>query len=152
MCSSPPALAVIAVLTVVAAGVTAAQKSYPTYTLDLFVNTMKTLGPNFAATNASIAEDDYASAKERIIRSREQLATTITFWRDNQKTDAIGFLRGALARMDELDAALSAEPVDAASVEALVGQIDAACESCHSVYREQDPVTQEYRLRPESFD
>jgi hypothetical protein len=65
--------------------------------------------------------------------------------------------------MDALDAALSietvdpgavetvdpgaVETVDPGAVETLATEVDAACTACHVVYREQDPVTREYRLR-----
>ena len=52
--------------------------------------------------------------------------------------------------MDDLDALLSAETIDPAAVTALACNVDIACEACHAVYREQDPVTNEYRLKPGS--
>ena len=45
------------------------------------------------AANASLADQDYATAKERLTRSREQLATTITFWLDHERDDAIAILQ-----------------------------------------------------------
>lgn len=143
---------IAAVVTGVAGSVATAQKPYPIFTLDHLVNTMKTLGPNFAGATASLADNDYETAKERLTRSREQLATTITFWRDNQKDDAIAVLRDTVGKMDDLDAVLSAEMIDAAAVNALAAEIEAACEACHAVYREQDPVTNEYRLKPGSVE
>ena len=46
---------------------------------------MTTLGPNVAGVRAALASGDHSTAKERAIRSREQLATTITFWRDRER-------------------------------------------------------------------
>ena len=140
------------VATVVAGSVVLAQNSYPILTLDHFVRTMKTLGPNFAGATAALANNNYETAKERITRSREQLATTITFWRDNQKDDAIAFLRDTVRKMDDLDAALSVDSIDSVTVNALAAEIGAACQACHMVYRDQDPVTKEYRLKPGSVD
>ncbi len=108
---------------------------------------MKTLGPNVAGVRASLAEGDFTTAKERAIRSREQLATTVTYWRDNSADEALDLLRTALERMDALDTALSADPVDAASVETLSARVGDACAGCHAVYREQDAATREYRLK-----
>ena len=51
---------------------------------------------------------------------------------------------------EALDAVLSAETIDPAAVTALAGKVDIACQACHAVYREQDPVTNEYRLKPGS--
>ena len=140
--------AIACVLTAVAAAAVAAQdKPYPIFTADRLDATMRTLGPNVAGLLASLAEGDFPTAKERVIRSREQLAITVTFWRDRDRDDAVTFLRTALDRMDALDVALSVEVVDAPAVETLVTRIDEACVACHAVYREQDPATGDYRLR-----
>ena len=99
---------------------------------------MTTLGPNVAGVRAALAAGDYSTAKERAIRSREQLATTITFWRDRDRQDAVEWLRTALSRLDALDTALSVESVDAAAAAAIAGEITATCTACHAVYREPD--------------
>lgn len=130
-----------------------AQTAYPLFTQDDFARLMKSVGANWGGTSASIAKGDFDEAKARLTRSREQLAVTITFWRDNQKTDAVKMLRDTLARLDELDGALSVEqPAEAlgASAARVVDQVDRACEACHEVYRDRDPVTQAYRLKPGS--
>ena len=100
--------------------------------------TMTTLGPNVAGVRAALAAGDYSTTKERAIRSREQLATTITFWRDRDPEDAVRWLRTALSRLDALDTALSAESVDAAAAVAIGDEIAEACNACHAVYRELD--------------
>ena len=138
-------LGVAAVLTLVAA-VQAAQKPYPIFTPAQLDATMKTLGPNVAGIRASLTDGDFTTAKERVIRSREQLAVTVTFWRDNGRDDAVTMLRTTLERMDALDAALSAEAVDATVVDTLATEIGGACAACHAVYREQDPTTREYQI------
>jgi hypothetical protein len=151
------------VLCLFAAVALAQDKPYPIYTQDHLDATMKTLGPNVAGIRASLADGDFTTAKERTIRSREQLAISVTFWRDKERDDAVTLLRTALDRMDALDAALSietvdpgavetvdpgaVETVDPGAVETLATEVDAACTACHVVYREQDPVTREYRLR-----
>jgi cytochrome c556 len=52
--------------------------------------------------------------------------------------------------MDDLDAALSAEKVNAEQARDLGRQINAACQACHQVYRDQDPATKAFRLKPGS--
>ena len=116
----------------------AQQGPYPIFTEAHLDAIMTTLGPNVAGVRAALAAGDYSTAKERAIRSREQLATTITFWRDRDRNDAVGWLRSALDRLDALDTALSVESVDAAAVEAIGTEITQACDACHTVYREQD--------------
>ena len=141
--------AIACVLAALAAAVVAAaqDKPYPIFTLDHLDATMKVLGPNVAGIRASLAAGDFETAKARTIRSREQLAITVTFWRDRERDDAVGLLRAAVERMDALDATLSVEAVDTAAVATLVTEIGAACAACHTIYREQDPVTNEYRLK-----
>jgi cytochrome c556 len=132
--------------------VAAAQKKNPyrNYTEDKFVENMQTAGRNYAAVTTLLGSSDYESAKAQLTRAREQLAITITFWRDRQKVDAVAMLRTALDAMDGLDVALGAERIDAAAIRAASSRVDAACNACHAVYRDQDPVTKAFRLKPGS--
>jgi hypothetical protein len=111
---------------------------YPIFTEAHLDAIMTTLGPNVAGVRAALAAGDYSTAKERSIRSREQLATTVTFWRDRERQDAVGWLRTALNRLDALDTVLSVEPVDGAAAAAIAGEITETCTACHAVYREPD--------------
>jgi cytochrome c556 len=132
----------------VAGSLTSAQeeKPYPIYTPDHFVAAMKTAGQAYALVNSSIAKDDVDEAKAFLAISRDRLATTITLWRDRKKDDAVRMLRNVLKRMDELDAALSAGPMDRAAVDAIGKQVEAGCAACHQMYREQDPATKSFRI------
>jgi hypothetical protein len=136
-------------IAVAAVNVTAAQKKNPyrNYTEEKFVENMQAAGRNYAAVTTLIGGDDYESAKAQLTRAREQLAITITFWRDRQNDDAVKMLREALNGMDGLDTVLSANPVDPPAVKAASARVDAACSACHGVYREQDPATKAYRLK-----
>jgi cytochrome c556 len=91
---------------------------------------------------------DYESAKAQLTRAREQLAITVTFWRDKKKDDAVRMLRETLERTDDLDAALSVESVNPSTITAASQRLGAACQACHAVYRAQDPATKAYRLKP----
>lgn len=144
------AAAVVALFVALGSSFATAQKPYPIFTRDHLGATMTTLGPNVSAATASLLAGDHESAKAQFIRSREQLATTITFWRDHGREDAIGLLRATLSKMDDLDTALSAETVDEAAATGFARDIGGACQACHDVYREQDPITSEYRLKPGS--
>jgi len=119
---------------------------YPIFTADHLDATMKTLGPNLAGLQAALREGDFSAAKERAIRSREQLATTVTFWRDHERDDAVQLIRDVLDQFDALDGFLSTPEVDSAGVEPLLSGIQRGCQACHGVYREQDAVTGDYRL------
>ena len=124
-------------------------RPYPIYTAAHLGGTMETLGPNFAAAVRALEAGDYPAAKERLARAREQLATTITFWRRGEREDAIRFVRTAVGGMDDLDAALSGESVDATTASGLAGEVVATCNACHAVYREEDPAGG-FRLKPAS--
>jgi cytochrome c556 len=141
------ALAFAVLLATSTGGVLLAQKTYPIFTRDDFVKFMKTVGQNFGAVNASVAAGDFEAAKSQLTRSREQLAVTVTFWRDRKRDDALKFLKEAVTRMDDLDEALSAEKVDQARVATVLKQVNASCESCHTVYREYNPATKTYSFK-----
>src|SRR5215216_2337564 len=112
------------------------QVKYPIYTPENFVAAMQNVGLNFPAVNAALAEKNFPQAKAHLVRTRERLALTITFWRDRNKDDAIKILRESLAKMDALDGVLSKDPVDATAASALAKEIGATCQSCHASYRE----------------
>ena len=136
LAAAAPALAAAALL--LPAASSGQQGPYPIYTEAHLDATMTTLGPNVAGVRVALAAGDYSTAKERAIRSREQLATTITFWRDRERDDAVGWLRTALNRLDALDTVLSVESVDAGAAASIVDEIGEACTACHAVYREDD--------------
>jgi cytochrome c556 len=133
------------------AGPAIAQKNpYRTYTEEKFVQNMQTAGRNYGAVTDMLAKRDYESAKAQLSRAREQLAITVTFWRDRKKDDAVRLLREALDRTDDLDVVLSEETLNPAAISAASQRLAAACQACHAVYRTQDPVTKAYRLKPGS--
>ena len=125
----------------------AREKPYPIFTVEHFVSAMKTVGQAYGAVNVSLSKKEIDDSKAYLVISRDRLATTITFWRDQKKDDAIKILRDTLARMDELDVALSAEKPDTEAAGAILKQIGASCEACHQVYREQDPGTKAFRIK-----
>ena len=142
-------LAVFALVIVFASAALAQKAKYPIFTVDQLNEAMKTVGLAFGLASRAAAASDAENAKDYLIRSRDQLATTITFWRDRKKDDAVSMLRETLKKMDALDAALSATPPNAAAVKTLVDEIGVGCESCHAKYREQDPATKAYRVTPD---
>jgi hypothetical protein len=125
-----------------------AQKTYPIFTQDDFVKFMKSVGQNFGAVNASIGKADFESAKSQLTRSREQLAVTVTFWRDRKKDDALQFLKATLTRMDDLDGALSEEKIDPAKIGGILKAVNASCEACHAAYRDFDAAAKTYTFKP----
>lgn len=140
-------ISVTALLLAGLAGAASSDKPYPVFTPDNFANNMRLLGPNFGAVNAALSKSDFENAKAHLVRSRELLAITVTFWRDRKKEDALKILRDTLTKMDQLDDVLSSEPIDPAAALAISKQVGAGCQSCHALYREQVPGTKGYRLK-----
>src|SRR5580765_6137842 len=149
MCKSGGRVALLVAVLLTAVPVSNAQekKPYPIFTADHFVAAMKTIGQAFTAFNASLAANDVGESKAYLSITRDRLATTITFWRDRQKDDAVKMLRDVLKNLDAMDDALSMETVDRAAVAAIGKQVGAGCQACHQVYREQDPATKAYRFK-----
>src|SRR5947207_15888878 len=137
-------VAIAAAVTVCRILATAQDKPYPVFTAKHFVAAMKTVGQAFAAVDNSLAKGELEDSKAYLAISRDRLATTITFWRDRKRDDAVRMLRQTLSLMDQLDVALSAEQVDAAATGNLAKQIGASCQSCHQMYRDQDPSTKSF--------
>ena len=124
---------------------------YRDYTPEKFAENMQTAGRNYAAVTDLLAKREYEPAKAQLTRAREQLAITITFWRDRKKDDAVKLLRDALRAMDDLDVTLSAELLQPPDISTAANRVAAACEACHARHRDQDPATKSYRIKPESL-
>ena len=134
-----------------AADVSAQEKApkYPIFNAEHLDEAMKTIGLAFTLTRSAIDKNSPENAKDYLIRARDQLATTITYWRDRKNEDAIGILRETLKKMDALDAAMSTETVDLKAAATLAGSVGQSCQACHAKYREQDPATKAYRVKPD---
>lgn len=139
--------AALAVMMASGAAISAQKNPYRTYTEEKFVQNMQSADRNYTAVTTFVAQTDYESAKAQLTRAREQMALTITFWRDTKNEAAVALLRKALKSLDDLDVAMSAERVDPAAVAGASERINAACQACHVAYREQDPSTKAYRVR-----
>ena len=124
-----------------------AQK-YPVFSADHLDEAMKTVWLAFTLARSAIDKNSPENAKDYLVRARDQLATTITFWRDRKSDDAIAILRETLKKMDALDAAMSTDNVDLKAASTLAASVNTSCEVCHAKYREQDPATKAYRVKP----
>jgi hypothetical protein len=136
----------------VGGGVALAQEQplkYPVFTADHLDEAMKTVGLAFTLTRSAIDKNSAENAKDYLIRARDQLATTVTYWRDRKNEEAIGILRDTLKKMDALDAAMSTDSADMKAASTLAGSVDTSCQACHAKYREQDPATKAYRVKPD---
>ena len=134
----------------VSAGVAALAQ--PIFTADDRDETMQGVGRQFALINQMITASDFETAKVRVTRAREQLSPTISFWRKNQRADAVRMLKHVTGKLDDLDAALSEITIDPATVLAAASEVGSACNACHNVYREKDPESEAFSLRPGSLN
>ena len=140
-------VAVLALLAVAGAALAGAQpRPYPVYNEYHLDRTMKLVGRNFEGARQALAAADFETAKALFTRTREQVAVSITYWRHNERDDGIRMLREVLDGLDDLDAALSRPPIDTARAGELAAIADAACQTCHGVYRTQDPDTGDYSV------
>ena len=138
----------LAAAMVLCMGAVAAAQDYPLFSEDDLDEAMKGVGRQFALLTRMVDVGDFEEAKVRVTRAREQLSPTITFWRKSERDDAIGMVRAATGRLDDLDVVLSELTIDPAAVGAALGAVDAACQACHGVYREADPAAAEtFRLK-----
>lgn len=139
-----------AVMPVLLVGIAvAAQRPYPVYNEYHLDRTMKLVGRNFSGANTALTDRDFETAKAFFTRTREQIAVSITFWRHKNRIDAIGFLRDTIEKLDKLDTALSASKIEETTF-ILSKQVKSSCDACHVVYRQRDPDTGAYQLKPGS--
>lgn len=136
-------LAVCAIVVSIAVAVLA----QPIFTADDLDETMQGVGRQFALINQMIAASDFETAKVRVTRAREQLSPSISFWRKNQRDDAVRMLKSVTEKLDNLDEALSEVTIDPATVLAAANEVGNACNACHNVYREKDSDSEAFRLR-----
>jgi len=138
---------VLALMIAAGAMASAQRNPYRNYTEEKFVQNMQSADRNYAAVKGFVTKNDFESAKAQLTRAREQMALTITYWRDIKKDDAVAMLRTTLNGMDDLDVALGADRADPAAIASASERVNAACQACHTAYREQDPSTKAYRVR-----
>ena len=113
-----------------------------------FDKVMKKVGPAMQATGKAAASGDYAGARTQLAAAKAALTDSATFWATHKKADAQKFVADAIAKADALDKALAAATVDPAAVKTAQGELQAACRTCHTTYRVQDPATGAYSIKP----
>jgi len=114
-----------------------------------FDRAMKTIGTAIEGVNQAIESKSYVEAKTPLALSRQVLASSGPVWETKREPDAVKKTREAVATMDALDKALSADVVDAAAVAEAVEDVTRACNACHTMYREGDEQTG-YRIKSAS--
>lgn len=103
---------------------------------------MKKVGTTQQTVNKMIQTMQYADAKKNVEIMKATLADAENFWVLNKKTDAQGFSKDVIAKLDALDKILSDKAPDNAKVSAAYKEAAASCTGCHRVYRGTDANNQ----------
>jgi len=112
-----------------------------------FDKVMKTVNETNRNMNKALQSAAFADAKAQLGILRQAFASAETFWVLNKKDDAIGFNKVTVGKLEALDKALSASPVDPAAVTAAAREIGGTCRTCHTEYRATDADGQ-YIIKP----
>jgi cytochrome c556 len=126
----------------------AAQMPQKITTAEQFDKVMKTVGPANAALGKALKSGAHADARTALATIRQNLVLAETFWVEKKQADAIKFSQAAIARVDALDKALGAAPVDPQAVAAAQKELGPACRTCHTDFRVQD-ANGNYMINPE---
>jgi len=112
---------------------------------------MKKAGPALEASGKAIGGSAYADAKTQLAALKQAIDESRGFWVDHKRDDAIKFNKDTIAKIEQVEKLVSAEPVDAAATAAGMKEVGGACRSCHGVYRTRD-ADNKYIIKPGSLD
>ncbi len=118
-------------------------------TLDQLDRVMKKDGPAQQALVKAIVGGNQTAAKQNLAVLQQGIAEAQTFWVANKRTDAIGFTKTVLQKLDSIDKLLSAPTMDSTAALAAVQDLNKSCTECHKVYRTTDDDGR-YILKPGS--
>jgi hypothetical protein len=107
---------------------------------------MKAIGPAFGATNKAVQSGALADARTSLATARSTMAGVPAFWAGYKKDEQVALAKDSLAKMDELDKVLAAG--DAAAAPAAAKAVGGTCAACHTKFREQDPTTKLFSIKP----
>src|SRR3954466_4107979 len=117
----------------------AAEKAKTAQDMDV---AMKKVGKTQQDLNKAINAMAYADAKKQVEIIKTTLTDAENFWVVNKKTDAQQFSKDVIAKLDVLDKLLADKAGDQARATAAYKEANAACNSCHKVYRGVDANSQ----------
>ena len=118
-------------------------------TLEQLDRVMKKDGPAQQALVKAIVAGNQAAAKQNLAVLLQGIAEAQTFWVANKRTDAMGFTKTVLQKLDGIDKLLSAPTMDSTAALAAVQDLNKSCTDCHKVYRTTDDDGR-YILKPGS--
>jgi hypothetical protein len=101
---------------------------------------------DFASANFSIVALAPADAQKLVASTKSKMTAVEAFWIDRKKDGPAKIARTAIEKLDAYEKAIAGG--DRNTMAATVKEVGAQCGACHSQYRDQDPVTKEYRIKP----
>jgi cytochrome c556 len=105
----------------------------------------------FRQVDKAIQSQNAADAKAQLAIVKQAVLDSQSFWLAHRKPDAVILNKKSLVRLDELDKALSADPLNLPAVAAAYKEAGASCRACHSQYRAEN-ANNEYILKPGSVE
>ena len=112
---------------------------------------MKKAGPALEASGKAVGGSAYADAKPQLAALKQAIDESRDFWVDHKRDDAIKFNKDTIAKIEQVEKLVSADPVDPAAAAAAMKEVGGACRSCHTVYRTRD-ADNKYIIKPGSLD
>jgi cytochrome c556 len=103
---------------------------------------MKKIGTTQQTVNKQIQSMQFADAKKNVEIMKATLTDAENFWVLHKKTDAQGFSKDVIGKLDALDKLLADKAPDQAKATAAYREAATACNSCHKVYRGVDSNNQ----------
>ena len=103
----------------------------------------------FRQVDKAVQSNNAADAKAQLAIVKAAVLESQSFWVTHKKDDAVKMNRESLAKLDELEKALSTGTLDVAAATAACKQAGGACRTCHQQYRIEDDKN-EYHLKPGS--
>jgi len=134
-----------AAVAIACAGVVIAQKVSTTDDLD---KVMKRAGA-FRQVDKAIQSNNAGDAKAQLAIVRQAVLDSQSFWIEHKKEDAVKLNKESIAKLDELEKTLSAQPFDIAAATAKFKETGGSCRACHQQYRAEDE-NNNYILKPGS--
>lgn len=120
-------------------------------TVEEYDKTMKAVGAANGAMRKAIASNAVDDAKAQLAVLRQNILNAETFWVEKKKTDAQGWIKDARTKIDTVEKALNASPVDSQAVMAALKELGGVCTTCHTEYRDKNPDGG-YMIKPGKID
>jgi cytochrome c556 len=113
--------------------VVAAQEKPP----ENYVAAMKTVDATNRALRGHLTAKDYAAMEADAKALKPAFETTLKFWEEKKTEDAIGWAKGVLKAVDDLEK--GAKDKNDETIGGAVKTIGGSCMTCHAAHRQRMP-------------